>query len=87
MLGIMDFIGLGGRFLNCMVDTIAKRTVIGDVLVVDDNRCRKTVRLTIGLISISQKVLSDFLLCDLLTVCSAIFSSSSEQSGIRSSFF
>ena len=25
MLGIMDFIGLGGRFLNCMVDTIAKR--------------------------------------------------------------
>ena len=84
MLGIMDFIGLGGRFLNCMVDTIAKRTVIGDVLIVDDNRCKKTVRLTIGLTSISKQVLSDFLL---LTVCSAIFSSSSEQSGIRSSFF
>ena len=39
------------------------------------------MRLTIGLISISKQVLSDFLLCDLLTVCSPIFSSSAEQSG------
>ena len=37
------------------------------------------MRLTIGLISISKQVLS--LLCDLLTVCSPIFSSSAEQSG------
>lgn len=81
MLGIMKFIGLGGRFLSCMVDTIAKRTVVGDVLVVDHNRHRKTVRLIIGLTCISVQVLSGFVLCDLLRVCSPIFSFSAKRSG------